>query len=59
MQWDPRHLLAGMISAYQLTEVAKDRPMEVHIAINGANLSRNWNHLTAGAKQGDNAAFCP
>ena len=59
IQWDPRHLLAGMISAYQLTEVAKDRPVEVHIAIDGANLSKNWNHLTAGAKQGDNAAFCP
>ena len=59
VQWDPPHLLAAMISAYQLTDVAKERPVEVHIAIDGAMLSKNWNHLTAGAKQGDNAAFCP
>jgi len=59
IQWDPQKWLPGMISAYQLTEVAKDRPVEVHIAIDGANLSKNWNHLTASAKQGDNAAFCP
>jgi len=59
IQWDPPHLLSGMIRAYQLTEIAKERPVEVHIAINGAMLSKNWNHLTAGVKQADNAAFCP
>jgi len=59
IQWNPHHLLAGMICAYQLTGVAKERPVEVHIAIDGAMLSKNWSHLTAGMKQGDNAAFCP
>jgi len=59
IEWESRHLLSGMIQAYQLTEVAKARPVEVHIAIDGAMLSKNWNHLTAGVKQGDTAAFCP
>jgi len=59
IQWDPPHLLAGMIKAYQLDNVAKERSVEVHIAIDGAMLSKNWNHLTAGVKQADNAAFCP
>ncbi len=59
IQWDPWHLLAGMTRAYQLADVAKERPVEVHIAIDGAMLSKIWNHLTAGAKKGDNAAFCP
>ena len=59
IQWDPFHLLSGMIKAYQLTEVAKERSVEIHISVDGAMLSKNWNHLTAGAKQGDNATFCP
>jgi len=59
IQWDLHHLLVAMIWAYQLTEVAKERPVEVHIAIDRAMLSKNWNHLMAGVKQGDNAAFCP
>jgi len=59
IQWDPQHLLSGMIKAYQLTEVAKVRPVEIHVSIDGAMLSKNWNHLTAGVKQGDSAAFCP
>ncbi len=58
VQLDPPHLLAGMISAYQLANVAQERPVEVHIAIDGAMLSKNWNHLMAGVKQADNAAFC-
>jgi len=59
IQWEPRHMMAAMINAYQLTEVAKQRPVEIHVAIDGAMISKNWNHLTAGAKQGDNAALCP
>ncbi len=59
IQWNPMHMLAAMISSYQLTEVAKERPIEVHVAIDGAMISKNWNHLTAGVKQGDNAALCP
>jgi len=59
IQWDARHMMAAMIKAYQLHEVAKERPVEVHVAIDGAQLSKNWNHLTAGAKQGDNTALCP
>jgi len=59
IQWDARHMMAAMIKAYQLHEVAKERPVEVHVVIDGAQLSKNWNHLTAGAKQGDNAALCP
>jgi len=59
IQWEPCRMMAAMINAYQLTNVAKDRPIEVHIAIDGAMISKNWNHLTAGMKQGDNAAVCP
>jgi len=59
IEWSPQHLLSGIIKAYQLTEVAKERPVEMHVAIDGATLSKNWNHLTAGVKQGDSAAFCP
>jgi len=59
IQWEPQHMMAAMISANQLTEVAKERPIKVHVAIDGAMISKNWNHLTAGRKQGDNAAVCP
>jgi len=48
-----------MICTYQLTEVAKKRTVKIHIAVNGAMLSKNWNHLTARAKQGNSAAFSP
>jgi len=57
VQWDARHMMAAiMITAYQLSEVAKERAVEVHVAINGAQLSKNWNHLTASEKQGNSAA---
>jgi len=59
IQWGPHHLLSGMICTYQLTEVAKERPVEVHIATDGGILSKNLNHLTAGVKQGDTVACCP
>ena len=59
MQWDARHMMAAMITAYQLGEVAKQRPVEVHVAIDGAQISKNWNHLTASVKQCDSAALCP
>jgi len=32
-------MMAATISAYQLTEVANVRPIEVHVAINGAMIS--------------------
>jgi len=56
MQWDARHMMAAMNTA--LGEVAKQRPVEVHVAIDGAQISKNWN-LIAGVKQGDSAALCP
>ncbi len=59
VQWDARHMMAAMITAYQLGEVAKQRPVEVHVVIDGAQISKNWNHLTASVKQGDSAALCP
>ena len=59
IEWSPQHLLSGIIKAYQLTEVAKERPVEMHVAIDGAMLSKYWNHLTVGVKQGDSATFCP
>jgi len=59
IQWDPCHLLARMIPAYQLTSMAKERPVEVHIAIDGAMLSKNWNHWTVGTKQGETLHSVP
>jgi len=29
IQWEPWHMIAAMTSAYQCTEVAKERPIEV------------------------------
>jgi len=59
VQWQASHMMAAMIQAYSLSEVAKERPVEVHVSIDGAQISKNWNHLTCGAKQGDSAALCP
>jgi len=59
IQWEPRYMIAAMISIYDLTNVAKEQSVEVHVAIDGAMISKNWNHLTASGKQGDNAAVCP
>jgi len=37
----------------------KAKVSRIHIAFNGAQISKNWNHLIASVKQGDKAAFVP
>jgi len=41
VQWDARQMMATMITAYKLGEVAKERPVEVHLVLDGAQLSKN------------------
>jgi len=59
VQWHASHMMAAMVQAYQLTDITRERSVEVHVSIDGAQISKNWNHLTCGIKQGDSAALCP
>jgi len=36
IQVESRHMMAEMINAYQVTEIARERPVVVHVANDGA-----------------------
>jgi hypothetical protein len=62
VQFEYEPLLAYLLKLYKLDDVAKDPnqlPVEFSITLDGADLSRNISHVTAGIKMNDPRAIDP
>ena len=59
VEFEPDELLVLVIEAFGLTEIAKERPIRINLAIDGAQLSKRMTHVTMGFKINDPAALCP
>jgi hypothetical protein len=58
-QFQPKDVIKLIIKAYQLAEVAKDRPIQINQAIDAALITTNMHHTTYGLKMADKGAFDP
>jgi hypothetical protein len=59
VRWEPADVVKLIILGFGLTTIAKNRPIDLHQAIDGAQLTKRLNHTTYGFKVADRAAKDP
>ena len=59
VEWDVEKVLVAMLKGFGLYDIAKERPVDVHQSIDGAQISKHVTHVSYGLKMADKAAVCP